>query len=75
MCYSPLCIHSRSLDEELTTGLEDSTHKTGEDEAEDEDVDIEGDKDDSRNEEDMQVNLLFSYLTVLFVQILNILLT
>ena len=52
MCYSPLCIHSRSLDEELTTGLEDSTNKTGEDEAEDEDVDIEGDKDDSRNEED-----------------------
>lgn len=52
MCYSPLCIHSRSLDEELTTGLEDSTNKTGEDEAEDEDVDIEGDKDDSKNEED-----------------------
>ncbi|CAC5424118.1 BPTF [Mytilus coruscus] len=47
MCYSPLCIHNRSLEEELTTGLEDSTHKM----EEDEDVDVEGDKDEKKDEE------------------------
>lgn len=53
MCYSPVCIHSRSLDEELTTGLEDTTSKTG-DEEEDEDVDIEGDKDEKKEENEKE---------------------
>ncbi|VDI43251.1 nucleosome-remodeling factor subunit BPTF [Mytilus galloprovincialis] len=50
MCYSPLCIHNRSLEEELTTGLEDSTHKMEEDE--------DGGKDGNKNEDKMDVDVI-----------------